>query len=251
MNDAGPPTDDVADDVVEVINPEAAAPWVITGDHAGNAVPRVLKNLGVEDAELARHIGWDIGAAGVARRLARHLGATAVLGRISRLVIDPNRPLGDPDCIPAVSDGTAIPGNVRLSAGDIKTRADSYYWPYHRAIDEHIGRLRALGRPPAVVAVHSFTPALSSRQEPRPWHVGIMFSHDDRLGRQLMARLAREPGLVIGENQPYSGFIHGYAQKLHGLAQMLPHAQIEVRQDLIAGAAGQEAWAVRLAEALG
>jgi predicted N-formylglutamate amidohydrolase len=256
MHDAAASAPDIdydkpeAEPYIEVINPEAAGPWLITVDHASNAVPAALRGLGLSAKDLSRHIGWDIGAGALARRLAQALNVTAVLAVVSRLVVDANRPLGDPDCMPRSSDGTLIPGNADLSEGEMRARAKAYYWPYHRCIDEHIARLRMRGHEPAVVAIHSFTPALNTKGDARPWHVGVMFSHDERLGRKLIAALGTDPALVVGENQPYSGFRHGYAQKLHGLAQMLPHAQIEVRQDLIADAAGQAVWATRLAKAL-
>ena len=237
-------------DAVEIVNPQGLADLVITGDHAGNTVPPELGDLGLPRAELARHIAWDIGAAGVARRLANHLNAPAVLTRISRLVIDPNRPLGEPESIPAVSDGSPSPGNRDLSAADRAARAALSFHPYHQAIDREIERLRCAGRKPAVLCLHSFTPQLSVLGKPRPWHIGVMFSYDRVLADYLIGALSARAGLVVGVNEPYSGFVHGYAQKRHGLAQGLPHAQLEIRQDLIEGEAGQERWAGILAEVM-
>ncbi len=237
-------------DPVELLNPHGIADIIITGDHAGNAVPPELEDLGLPPAELARHIGWDIGAAGVARKLAKRLGATAVLARVSRLVIDPNRPLGEPESIPPVSDGSPIPGNQNLSAADRAARAAKYFHPYHAAVDNQIERLRRAGRAPAVLCMHSFTPQLAQSGRPRPWHIGVMSSFDRELADYLIAAFSAKDGLVVGDNEPYSGITHGYAQKRHGLAQMLPHAQLEIRQDLIADDAGQERWACLLADVM-
>ena len=230
----------------EVVNPSATAPLLLTADHAGTAVPQQFNNFGLPPEELRRHIGWDIGAPGVARALARKLDATAVLAVYSRLLIDPNRPLGDPDCAPPMSDGTLIAANQNISHMEFRRRANEVYWPYHCAIDDQIARLRLADARPAVIAVHSFTPMLTKNGAPRPWQVGIMFSFDDRMGRHLIAEL-QKVGFTVGENEPYSGFTLSYAQKRHGLAQMLPHAQIEIRQDLIGDTEGQQKWADILA----
>ncbi|MGE4061825.1 MAG: N-formylglutamate amidohydrolase [Rhodospirillaceae bacterium] len=237
-------------DAVELVNPHAVADLVITGDHAGNIVPPEFEDLGLPRSELTRHIGWDIGVAGVARRLAKRMNAPAVLTRVSRLVIDPNRPLGDPDSIPLVSDGTPIPGNQNLSASERTARAAAYFHPYHQAIDGQIERLRRAGRTPAVLCMHSFTPQLNHKGTPRPWHVGVMFSFDRTLADHLIDALSRIADTVVGVNEPYSGLTHGYAQKRHGLSQGLPHAQLEIRQDLIAEEAGQERWAGIVADAV-
>jgi len=69
---------------------------LILCDHASNAVPPDLGDLGLPEAEFERHIAYDIGAAAVTRSLARRLGAPAILTRFSRLVIDPNRGRDDP-----------------------------------------------------------------------------------------------------------------------------------------------------------
>ena len=77
-------------------------------------VPPELEQLGLSDEALARHIGWDIGAADLTRRLAQLLDAPAMLNHMSRLVIDPNRRPGTPTSIPEISDGCVVPGNQAL-----------------------------------------------------------------------------------------------------------------------------------------
>ena len=236
---------------VEVFNGLADSPVLITGDHTGNAVPAVMNGLGLPASELERHIAWDIGAAGVVRALSKKMNGTAILAVYSRLLIDPNRPLGDPACVPEASDGTVIPGNADLSDADIQARADAFYWPYHRVTDEHIGRLRRAGKVPAIIAVHTFTPVLDKAgTSARPWHVGVLYSRDERLPRPLMEALNAEEGIVVGDNEPYSGVTHGYALKIHGLAHGLPHVELELRQDLVADAAGQDKWANLVAKVL-
>ena len=96
---------------VTVLNPGARSPLLLVCDHASQTVPAALGGLGLPAAELARHIGWDIGAALVTAHLAERFDAAAVLSGYSRLVIDCNRAPGDAGSIPAVSDGTVIPGS--------------------------------------------------------------------------------------------------------------------------------------------
>lgn len=239
---------------VEIVNPDSRTPLLFMADHGGNRVPPDMIDgcgpLGLPPVHLTQHIGWDIGAAALARGLAEHLSATAVLAVYTRLLIDPNRALGDPDSIPATSDGIRIPANAALSAADRERRADAFFWPYHRTIDRQLARLQHAGHIPLLLSIHSFTPALMSTGAPRPWHAGVMASRDLRLADRLLAALKTEPGLVVGYNEPYSGITHGYCLKMHGLAQGLPHAQIEVRQDLIATADGQKTWADLLARIL-
>ncbi|MDX2142706.1 MAG: N-formylglutamate amidohydrolase [Rhodospirillaceae bacterium] len=233
---------------VEIVRGAGPSRLLIHCDHGGNAVPAKLHDLGLPHEALARHIGWDIGAGAVARDMARRCGATAVIARYSRLVIDLNRPLGEPDSIPERSDGRPIPGNVGLSQADVLARAQALFTPYHHALDAEIARIRARSQVPVMLSIHSFTPALMARGSARPWHCGVMFSFDRRLGDHLLRALKARPGMIVGENEPYSGISHGYCMKAHGLAQGLPHAQIEIRQDLVCTQAGQLWWARLLAE---
>ncbi len=229
---------------VELVHGGLTSPLLIHCDHGGNAVPRALDHLGVSASVLDRHVGWDIGAAGVSRHLAHALGATAVIARYSRLVIDLNRAMGDPEAVPEASDGITIPRNVALTLDDLARRADALFWPYHKAIDSQIAHIKARRLVPVMLSIHSFTPSLMRRDvaQARPWHCGVMFSRDTRLGDHLITALRAVPGMVVGVNEPYSGITHGYCMKAHGLAQGLPHAQIEIRQDLICTTAGQQWW---------
>ncbi|MBL8630370.1 MAG: N-formylglutamate amidohydrolase [Rhodospirillaceae bacterium] len=234
---------------VELIRGQRASRLLIHADHGGNTVPRNLNHLGIGADTLSRHVGWDIGAAAVSRHLAMRMDATAVIARYSRLIIDVNRALGDPEAIPQTSDGFAIPANVNMTAEQQADRVRTLYWPYHQSIDWELGLIREAGHLPAVLSVHSFTPALMSRDrvKPRPWHCGVMFSRDTRFGDHLIAEMRKVPGMIVGENEPYSGITHGYCAKVHGLSQSVPHAQIEIRQDLICTEAGQRWWADYLA----
>lgn len=218
--------------------------WLVTCDHASNRVPDWIGagTLGIAAADMARHIAWDVGAAGVARALAAHLDAPALLSGFSRLVIDPNRGEDDPTLVMRLYDGTVIPANRRIDAAGIEERLDRLHRPYHAAYSG----LAAAHPARAICAVHSFTPRLRGRPA-RPWQVAILYSHRDaRLGPAMVAA-CRARGWVTGENQPYSGHLEGDSIDRHALAAGRANVLIEVRNDLVADVAGQREWAARLA----
>lgn len=218
-------------------------------DHAGCAVPRSLRALGLAEADLQRHIGWDLGIAGVAQALSARLDATLVMQPYSRLVIDCNRPLQAPDSIAAVSDGTAIPGNRALSPEEVQQRREAIFLPYHAAIARLLDDRQARGQPSVLIALHSFTPVWNG--QPRPWHAGVLYGRDARLGRALLQALGLEPDLVIGDNQPYDlSDATDHTIPVHGERRGLLHVELEIRQDLIADPQGQQQWAALLARLL-
>jgi predicted N-formylglutamate amidohydrolase len=223
-------------------------PAVLACDHASRAVPRALRSLGLAEAQLARHIAWDIGAAALAEGLARRLEVAVVAAGYSRLVIDCNRRLDDPTSIVEASDGERVPGNVGLSAAARVARVREIFEPYHAALAAELEAAAAGAGPgmrPALVAIHSFTDVLGGRA--RPWHCGILWDRDPRLAVPLIASLRAEPGLVVGDNEPYSGrHPADYTVDTHGERHGRPHVCIEVRQDLLADAAGISAWIERL-----
>lgn len=219
----------------------------MTCDHAGREIPLRLGDLGVPEAELARHIAWDIGALGVARRLSEQLDAALVSQTYSRLVIDCNRQPSRHDAMTRLSELTEIPGNHALHPDHADARVREIFDPYHDAIAAELDRRRDDGRTSLLLAVHSFTPVYKSQS--RPWHIGLLYNRDDRVARVLMELMGREPGLVVGDNEPYAITDEGdYTIPVHGEQRGLPHIEIEVRQDLIESEAGQREWAARLAD---
>jgi predicted N-formylglutamate amidohydrolase len=232
----------------EAFEAEGDRPVVVVCDHAGRTVPRALGTLGLPEARLGEHIAWDIGAGGVARRLAERLGASLVMGRYSRLVVDLNRDLEDSTAFPAISDGVLIPANLGLSVEEKAERARVFFKPYHEAVRRAIqGRSRESLRP-VLIAVHSFTPRL--HRILRPWHVGILWDKDPRLPLPLMRALGGR-GFTVGNNEPYSGrHPADYTVDHHAEPLGLAHVGIELRQDLVGHAEGQAKWAARLADAL-
>jgi predicted N-formylglutamate amidohydrolase len=236
-------------DSYRVLAGRADAGLILLCDHAGNAIPPAYGSLGLPPEQLQRHIAYDIGAAEVTRRLAAALGMPAVLTRYSRLLIDPNRGADDPTLIMRLSDGAVIPGNKRLDDHERERRRRLYYEPYHRAIDGMIDQCRASGTSPMLLSIHSFTE--SWKEKPRPWHVGVLWDRDRRLARPLLDGLYAEGDLIVGDNEPYSGQLVGDCLWQHATCRGLINALIEIRQDLIRDATGQEAWAQRLTRLVG
>jgi len=232
---------------VDVISGRATAPPVIIlCDHASNALPPGYGTLGLPAAEIDRHIAYDIGAAGVTRGLADQLGSAAVLSRWSRLLIDLNRGLDDPTLVMRLSDGAVIPGNRHVDTTERERRIANVWWPYHAAVAGLIDAELAQGRAPILVSIHSFTNIW--RGTPRPWHAAILWDRDPRLALPLIAGLRADASLIVGDNEPYSGKLRGDTLWQHGTSRGLPHAIVEIRQDLIAEPLGQAAWAMRLAD---
>jgi predicted N-formylglutamate amidohydrolase len=212
-------------------------------------VPRRLGTLGLDDAVLRRHIGWDIGAAAVTRQLVELLGARAILTAYSRLVIDCNRDPGAPSSIPEESDGVTIPGNRGLAAAERQAREAACFAPYHTAIAQALSDFAARGAIPALVSIHSFTPVMNGVA--RPWQVGILWNEDPRIAVPLIDGLHRDPALTVGDNEPYSARLPvGLTLRRHAASAGLPHVTVELRQDQVAGARAAAAWAERLAGAL-
>jgi predicted N-formylglutamate amidohydrolase len=229
--------------------PEGASPFLILCDHAGRRIPAALGTLGLSEADLARHIAWDIGAAAVSDRLGAALDAAVIKQAYSRLVIDCNRAPGHPTSIAPLSESTPIPGNQAVSQAEAAQREAEIFRPYHDLVAATLAERRRHQRPTVILAMHSFTPVYQG--EARPWHVGVLYDRKPALSLALLAWLRAEPELVVGENEPYQlSQLSDYTVPVHAERNGLPCTELEIRQDLIEAPEGQEWWAALLARAL-
>lgn len=237
------------DGPVAIVNGEGRSPVLLVCEHAGRRIPRRLGKLGLADLDLERHIAWDIGAEGVARRLSALLDAPLVVQPYSRLVYDCNRPPEAVDAIPTISETTPIPGNQGLSLQEREERTAALYRPFHAAVGRLIDRRLDRGQTTVLVTVHSFTPIYKGRR--RTLDLGILHDRDSRLADVLLALLSTERDIVVRRNEPYGpadGVTHTLV--LHALPRGLLNVMLEIRNDLIADQAGQAAWSERLASLL-
>ena len=224
-----------------VENEKGRTPLLLTCEHATNWMPADLHGLGLRQSLLDDHVAWDIGAFETAKALARLLDAPLIGAPASRLLVDPNRELGAKDLIPRTAEGTPIPGNQAVTQEERDARIAAYHIPYHAAIE------RFLTERPDIIAlasIHSFTPQLFGQK--RPWHVGVLFDHDERMSTPMIEELTRDKDLVVGLNEPYpaaNGLF--YSMDRHRGARAV--VEIEIRNDLIREAAGQAHWAQVLA----
>lgn len=226
----------------EIIGKRQVGGVLIVCDHASNFVPNDVI-LGIDPELLNQHIAWDIGVAAIARYLVHLSDYTAFLATHSRLVTDLNRYPNDDSAIPEKSDGVDIPGNYLDIAGR-QARLEQFFTPYHLALEHHLN----VCRPDLILSIHSFTPRLET--DPlaiRPWEIGILYNEQDAPCLIAIDYLERE-NIIVGDQLPYSGRVLNATMNRHAEANDIPYVGIEIRQDLIGDAAGQERFAALFAE---
>lgn len=214
-------------------------------------MPASHNNLGLADADINDHIGWDLHIRTVGERVASALDATYIYQPFSRLMIDCNRPLGAPDSIPPVADKRPVPGNQDLTASEVNRRHNDIFHPFHDTIAATIDDRIQRGQATVFVTLHSFTPAMQSGGDDRPWPITIQYGRDPAFSRTLMDLLRKDGTFPVGDNVPYPvrDATH-YTIPTHGEKRKLLHSMIEIRQDVIADSRGQQIWSDTLVDVL-
>jgi predicted N-formylglutamate amidohydrolase len=223
--------------------------FVIVVDHASRRIPARLGTLGLAQSDLERHIAWDIGALAVAQSVSAALDAPLVAQNYSRLVIDCNRRPGEPTSIPTISESTLIPGNLDLPAEQVSARQREIFEPYHQHLSALLEERAAAGRRTILIVQHSMTNVFKGVR--REMHAAVVYNHDRRFADCLLEVLRSEEGLVVGDNEPYSGKQEiGFTLPHHGERRGIPHLEVEIRQDLVQLPSGQAEWSRRTTAAL-
>jgi predicted N-formylglutamate amidohydrolase len=209
------------------------APYFVFCDHASNFIPKEFNCLGVSYDVLQTHIAWDPGSSDLTHAIAAKLDGTAFLSKFSRLLIDPNRSSDREDLVTEFSDQIPIPGNKGLSYEQRCTRIKEFFEPYHEGLDNELAKVEERGEALFVVSVHSYTPRLMGEFEDRPWHIGVLWRHDEQTARSMISDLRTETDFQIGDNEPYDAREFNYSVDRHIAPRRLRHLTLEIRQDLL------------------
>ena len=227
---------------------KSTSPFFLICEHASNFIPEKYADLGLDKQSLEKHMAYDIGAEDVTARLAVKLEAAAILGTVSRLVVDINRPLDHPTLMSEKSENVEIPGNKNISEADKVERIESYYYPFHEKVKERIDQQLDTNQIPFCVNIHSYTPVFMGQE--RPWHIGFLWAQDSRPVGPMKAYF-EDKDYIVGDNQPYNArCLGGTTLNKHCDDRRLPSLLVEIRQDLINTPQKAELWADMLFEAL-
>jgi predicted N-formylglutamate amidohydrolase len=231
-----------------VVNETGASPYVLVCEHASRFIPKSYRDLGLSDADLSRHIAWDIGAENVALQVSQKLDASLILANYSRLLVDLNRPPGSETSIPHISEMTVIPGNMDLTDAERQNRIERYFSPFQMHLSQLLDKRQRMRKPTIIIGIHSFTPVYKGFT--RPWHAGILYRRSVVFGKAMVEALGGAHANVVG-NQPYQiDDKSDYTVPVHGEARGLDSVLVEIRQDLIAQDVGAANWSSRLGAAL-
>lgn len=233
----------------ELVNPLGKSDVLLVCEHASHYIPDSFSNLGLSQAERLSHIGWDIGAADMAKVLSSQLDASLVLQRYSRLLYDCNRPPCEASAVPPLSEVTEIPGNKDLTAEQRNYRIERIYEPFHQKIATQIATRKAAGRATILVTIHSFTPVFMGQN--RAVQLGVICHENNTFAHDFYQSASKRSRFDIRMNEPYGPsdpVLHMVTR--HGDEQQIPNVMLEVRNDLIVDDVGQQEWAKLVADTL-
>jgi N-formylglutamate deformylase len=128
-----------------------STPLLLSLPHVGTVIPQALKPRYVERALAVEDTDWHLDAL---YGFARVLGASVIVPRFSRYVIDVNRPPENSPMYAGANNTELVPtrffsgealyrGGELPDDGEIARRREMFWRPYHDALAAELGRLQA------------------------------------------------------------------------------------------------------------
>jgi N-formylglutamate deformylase len=132
---------------------QGRVPLLISLPHVGTEIPAAIAERMVPRALASEDSDWHLER--IYAPLAARLGASLIVPRYSRYVIDLNRPPDDEPLYPGTAGGTGLVptrfftndplyrDGAEPDAADVAVRRETYWRPYHDALASELARLRA------------------------------------------------------------------------------------------------------------
>ena len=183
---------------------------IITCEHGGNKIPQQFKKLFVNNANaLATHLGYDIGALEMAKKIVRKLKCPFVFETISRLLVEQNRSRYRKEVFSEFCSNLTIVEKERL--------LETIYDSYHDRIYKHLSTANIKKNFVYHFSIHSFTPVLFNRE--RNADLGLLYDPSRKIEKRTAALIAEKltgtnTGLRVRMNYPYRGASDGFTTTL-------------------------------------
>jgi predicted N-formylglutamate amidohydrolase len=254
---------------------EGQNPLLLISLHEGRHIPERLHDeggrpLGISDpSDLDRHIALDLGAGELTTYLAELTNAYVFRVTHSRLVADLNRYDDEEECIAPIADGTEIPLNKSLTEQERRLRLKEFYFPVLKRLNDFMSEVAGrLGSEPFVISMHSYARKQKESPEPKREDICVFgypeFGTSPNLENFVLQMRAGNPGLIVGNNRPFSARTPGLQaseddyrlacpvtfQNVVQRDNVLNHFCLEICQDLLKTSGAQLDMAKRVSNAL-
>lgn len=182
---------------------------ILTCEHGGNEIPPDYFPLFEKAGQVLRsHRGYDPGALDLFKSL-QDLASFQKYHTVSRLLVELNRSLHHPQLFSAFTKN--------LPSEEKKKILQEYYFPYRRAVEDHIQKCLFRRENVLHLSIHSFTPQLNG--EVRNADIGLLYDPGRKAEKEISIKLRslllqEDSAFKIRFNYPYRGKADGFTTSL-------------------------------------